>query len=74
MIKITQSAKDKQYYVTIIAKNGKILCVSEGFKKVSSALKNVAATGKAFDGIIPDVKFGKIKFRFDYLNKKWREV
>jgi len=47
MIKIHQS-RNKQYYYTVIAKNGKVLVQSETMKSIKSVLKGIAALNKVF--------------------------
>ena len=47
MIKIHQS-KNKQYYYTVIAKNGKVLVQSETMKSLKSIHKGIASLNKVF--------------------------
>lgn len=47
MIKIFKG-KDGQWYVHHTSQNGKILCVSEGFKTRASAVKNIRAMLKIY--------------------------
>lgn len=47
MIKIHQS-KNKQFYYTAIAKNGKVLVQSETMKSIKSIYKGIAALNKVF--------------------------
>ena len=47
MVKIRQ-AKNKQFYYTVIAKNGKVLVQSETMKSLKSIYKGIAALNKVF--------------------------
>ena len=47
MIKIHQS-RNKQYYYTVIAKNGKVLVQSETMKSLKSIHKGIASLNKVF--------------------------
>ena len=47
MIKI-HKAKNKQFYYTVIAKNGKVLVQSETTKSLKSIYKGIAALNKVF--------------------------
>jgi uncharacterized protein YegP (UPF0339 family) len=47
MIKI-HKAKNKQFYYTVIAKNGKVLVQSETMKSLKSIYKGIAALNKVF--------------------------
>lgn len=56
-------AKNKQCYVVYKAKNGRILAVTETFKQLASAKKNIKAMLKLFKGMLVGVadKTGKIE-------------
>ena len=47
MVKI-HKAKNKQFYYTVIAKNGKVLVHSETMKSLKSIYKGIAALNKVF--------------------------
>lgn len=47
MIKI-HKAKNKQFYYTVIAKNGKVLVQSETMKSLKSIHKGIASLNKVF--------------------------
>jgi uncharacterized protein YegP (UPF0339 family) len=49
MVKYHKS-KNGQHYVTIVAKNGRVLFTSETYKRKSSAKKAVDAVQKIFTG------------------------
>lgn len=40
---IIHKSKDNQYYFTIVALNGRILCTSETYKRINSALRGCAS-------------------------------
>jgi len=41
MIEIFRSKKNKQYYFRVLAKNGKVIAQSEGYKRKDGAVKGI---------------------------------
>lgn len=46
MFKLSKSKKNGQWYWSLIAKNGKVICQSEGYKDIKTAAKGLRSVIK----------------------------
>lgn len=77
---VIKKSKDNQYYVNIVAKNGKILMTSEMYRKKSSAKKMIKTVGSGvlfhiLDQVVEKLcEEGEMFPRYEDFMLKWGQV